>query len=291
MLPWVWCFRFVSRLLLAGLFLWSASACSEPAYRQTYEYRLPPQVDKSLLIETTDFRHRVFFSPEYDRSSKHKSPLIVLIHGDGAPVDGRGRIRQNPTPPESLLLHTARDLPFPWVMIGRPCYFLSDDPACDARWWTIDRYHERVAESLQLVLNNLMVVERPLIWIAYSGGASLAYRLARDTPGSVALITLAGNLDVTRWVNAHGYTPMAPGYINPYEEPVFPCHILQMHLAGAQDENIPAEWVKAFSQRQQTAGCENVRYVEIPGASHTQGWENWAAQIPWQQIPGNVSPP
>ncbi|MDX1693513.1 MAG: hypothetical protein R3208_07095 [Ketobacteraceae bacterium] len=217
------------------------------------------------------------------------TPVVVLVHGDGQPVDYRGRLLAIPVP-STLLMVSANSIPFPWILIGRPCYFDTADPQCHPRWWTVDRYHQQTAQSLSAVMRRIVPESTPVILVAYSGGAALAHYLVHRHSNVVGFVSIAGNFDVPAWTRFHGFTPMGPGVINSVAEPVLPCRVKQVHFAGAKDRNIPAAWIGHYVQRQTVEGCALVTFNEISQATHTQGWERWWQWVPWEAF-GRPGPP
>ena len=196
------------------------------------------------------------------------SPLIVAIDGDGRPWLHRTRIARNPTPDDPLLWQWFSQWQEQALYLGRPCYFSrtlnASDPACSPYWYTNGRYSEAVVASLRRALQRL-APQRPLILLGHSGGGTLAMLLASRLPNTCAVVTLAGNLNVAAWTNAHHYSPLS-GSLDPARQPPLPPRIGQWHLYSNRDKNIQAAWILAEAQRQRA------HTLEEPASSHEKGW-------------------
>jgi pimeloyl-ACP methyl ester carboxylesterase len=207
-------------------------------------------------------------------------PLDVYIEGDGSPYHGRYLVAADPTPRHPLMLGLMQLDRGPAVYVGRPCYLgLAADPPCRASDWTLGRFSEEIVSSLAAVIEQLAVeraVDR-VVLLGHSGGGALAVLLARRLPQVVRVVTIAGNLDPTRWTALHHFAPLADS-LDPLAGGPLPPSIEQLHLAGAQDENIPPSLIIAAAER---LGGGEVRVV--PGATHTHGWsEVWPAALAGQ---------
>jgi pimeloyl-ACP methyl ester carboxylesterase len=77
-----------------------------------------------------------------------------------------------------------------------------------------------------------------IVWIGYSGGGALARLLAPRFDETVALITIAANLDLPAWRSAHGLPPLAES-LNPRDAPKLPPSTYQRHYVGGRDKVVP----------------------------------------------------
>ena len=114
-----------------------------------------------------------------------------------------------------------------------------------------------------------------LVWFGYSGGGTLAVLLASRVPQSVAVITVAANLDIDAWTDLHGDRPLV-GSLNPARQPSLPDRVVQIHYAGGRDRVVPVEIV-----RRGVTGAG--RLVVEPEFDHVCCW---AAS--WPRILGEV---
>lgn len=157
--------------------------------------------------------------------------------------------------------------PSPSLIVGRPCYHgLAQDPSCDRHLWTLARYGEEVTASMAKAVARAVPPGREIVLIGFSGGGALAVLLARQIPGVVAIVTLAGNLDIDAWTDLHGYSGLQESK-NPAELGPLPEGLIQLHLAGAEDHQMPPRLQRDAVPR--IGGELRV----LPGASHHQGWE------------------
>ena len=86
------------------------------------------------------------------------------------------------------------------------------------------------------------------VLIGYSGGGVLAILVAPHVASVVAVVTIAGNLDTDAWTHWHGYLPLE-GSLNPATEAALQNPMLQLHLSGARDINVPAALNERFMER------------------------------------------
>ena len=88
-----------------------------------------------------------------------------------------------------------------------------------------------------------------VVLIGFSGGGALAMLLAEHVPDTVAVVTIAGNLDVAAWTAHHHYAPLRQS-LDPALRPALPPHVLQLHLQGGRDEVVPPAIVQRAIERQ-----------------------------------------
>ena len=66
---------------------------------------------------------------------------------------------------------------------------------------------------------------------------------ASRVPQSVAVITVAANLDIDAWTDLHGDLRLV-GSLNPARQPPLPDRVVQIHYAGGRDRLVPAEIIR-----------------------------------------------
>lgn len=158
--------------------------------------------------------------------------------------------------------------PAPSIYVGRPCHFgLARSRNCTPRVWTHARYGAEVVASMEAALRATLGAraERPLVLIGFSGGGVLAHLLASRFATTTAVVTIASNLDVAAWAAWHDYTPL-DGSLNPVDAPPLAPHIVQIHLVGENDRNVPPQLAtNALERLQQTPTI-------LAGADHTCCW-------------------
>ena len=221
----------------------------------------------SRTLDGTKFKHRVYLNRSAGAAGGR---LHVYLDGDGTPWLGRGRPAADPTPRKPLALRLMALDPAPSVYLGRPCYLgLNRSANCHPWHWTHGRYGEPVVASLTAALRRLLEegIASDLVLIGYSGGGALAMLLAERLPRVSAVVTLAGNLDVVRWAQLHGYSPLR-GSLNPAERAPLPHRIRQWHWMGERDRNVPPASVRPV-----LAGGASTRVEVLPDIDHRCCWE------------------
>lgn len=197
------------------------------------------------MIKGKRFDHQVF----HRRGSNGHGGIHVYIEGDGSPwVNGGATVAADPTPRSPLALQLMAASPYNSVYVGRPCYFdlhRSDD--CDERFWTSARYSREVVDSMLAAITRLRDKQQPVVLIGYSGGGTLAALVADQIEGPRLLITIAGNLDIDRWTEHHGYLPLTDS-LNPMTIANLR-GLPQVHLIAQLDQVVPASQIEAFAMR------------------------------------------
>ncbi len=223
------------------------------------------------LVQGLRYQHQLFVG-----HSDTGDSLFVFIDGDGSPwsADGR-RINRDPTPRRPLALELAAQTPRSILYLGRPCYFSARfDSACNPRVWTSERYSRPVVDSLAAAVNHYVSDHgySHVALIGYSGGGTLAVLMAPQVRSTVAVITIAANLDVDAWARGHRYLPLE-GSLNPAAEPPLDAAIRQWHLLGDRDANVPEELSRRY--------LDNINPDDIwryAGFDHVCCWaEQWPA--------------
>ena len=261
--------RGVRWLPVAFLLLVSA-ACASPS--SEFSRRTVTLGLAEGRVRGEPFEHLLVRSPNPTGARLH-----VYLEGDGTPWLG-GLPARDPTPRRPLALALMAQDPAPSVYLGRPCYHgLGEGPACPDTLWTSARYSEAVLTSMAAAIRRIVTAEgvREVVWFGYSGGGTLAVLLASRVPQSVAVITVAANLDIDAWTDRHGDRRLV-GSLNPARQPPLPGRVVQIHYAGARDRLVPVEIVR----RGVTGGG---RLVVEPDFDHVCCW---AAS--WPRILGEV---
>ena len=261
-----------SSLILPCCLVLMLSACSSP---QDF---LDRQADafgfSSEVVVAAGFEHLVYRN-RHPLSTEH-AILHVYLEGDGRPWLRPGVIATDPTTQSPLMLELMAQDTLPSLYLGRPCYHgYSSSAPCHPKLWTVDRYSETVVASMTDALAKIIAGEKiaGVVIFGYSGGGSLAVLLADRIRQTVAVVTVAGNLDIDGWAESHQYTPLS-GSLNPAKMVVLNAGIHQLHLVGGQDENVDEGVVRAFASRQ-----TNAQWVVLAEYTHGCCW----AQI-WPQV-------
>lgn len=255
---------------LCGLLL-LASGCAAP------EISMNREAERLGLIRSvargTQFQHVVY----RNRAQTRNRELHVYLDGDGSPWERRNRIADNPTPRDPLVLRLMALDTAAALYLGRPCYLgFSTTPPCSAEYWTAGRFSATVVDSLAAALQALQNDLQPetTVLIGFSGGGALAMLLAERLQNISGVVTLAGNLDTAAWTKLHGYSPLT-GSENPARHPPLPANIFQLHVAGAEDDNVPPDLIRAAVKQQPSA-----QVLVLPRADHNCCWEqHWPALL------------
>ncbi len=181
------------------------------------------------------FHHRTYAGPPRPGRALH-----VYLDGDGTPYFA-GLPALDPTSRNTLILSLMVRDPGPAVLLGRPCYHgMTDEFPCDGALWTSRRYSEEVVASMTAAIRRLLTDGDYVsaVLIGYSGGGVLAMLIAERLPQTIAVVTIAANLDPDAWAAHKGFPPLT-GSLNPATRPPLPPAIRQLHLSGGRDEVVP----------------------------------------------------
>jgi pimeloyl-ACP methyl ester carboxylesterase len=255
--------RFI--LVCCGLLL---GGCISP--QELLDIRAADFGFQRLLLNGDGFRHVAYHKPG------GTGALHVYLDGDGTPWRNRYTVAIDPTPRRPLMLRLMAYDPHPALYLGRPCYHGQHaEPGCSPLLWTARRYGPEVLDSLAAALVNYLA-KNPypeLVFIGHSGGGTLAMLLAERFSRTRAVLTLAANLDIDAWTALHDYTPLT-GSLNPADRPPLPAPIAQLHLAGTDDDNVPAALIEPVVRRQPCA-----EFRALPGHDHFCCWEQEWPQL------------
>jgi hypothetical protein len=255
----------VAALVAAGLI-----GCSSPAQRVA-ERAAELQLTRHV-VGGAPYRHLLYFRPGVAKDAS----LHVYIEHDGSPWLHGTRVAADPTPRNPLALELLALDSGPVLYLGRPCYFdVELNGPCSPLAWTHQRYSEEIVSSMARALR-AFIADHPYDKISlfgYSGGGTLALLLAERIPETVAVVTVAGNLDIERWTKRHDYSALE-GSLNPASRPPLPAGIAQRHYAGGRDRNVPSEIVRGYASAREKAVV-----VEIPEFDHVCCWTRLWPQI------------
>lgn len=214
------------------------------------------------LLRGASFEHVVY----RNAAARGDAPLHVYIEGDGSPFITTHAIARDPTPRSPVMLELMALDPAPSLYVGRPCYFgLQAAAGCSPLYWTVARFGTEVLDSMAAVIDGTRAAEDAgVVLLGHSGGGALAVLLAQRLANVRAVVTVAGNLDTAAWTTLHRYTPLVLS-LNPSDRPLTGVPLV-VHLAGAEDEVVPAALIEAAAH---TIGGE-VRIVA--GARHVCCW-------------------
>jgi len=256
------------KVLCWGILLFSVGACATPS--QQFDRAARQRGFHSRVVDGARFSHLV-----YERDGASKSDLLhVYLEGDASPRSAIRYRPPDPTPEGGVVLRLMALDPEPSLLLGRPCHHAV--APCDPFYWTVGRYNEDVVESLVAALESERAARSSpgVVLVGYSGGGALAMLMAERVAATRAVITIAGNLDPTRWTRHHGYTPLS-GSLSPAESAPLDPRILQIHLVAESDERIPPGITQEAVARQR--GARLHRYEDF---DHACCWESiWPAVL------------
>ncbi len=258
-----------SAVLLLAVQLYGCATPSQRFSNMALEYGF------SSAIESSTFQHRLYLNQAV-YGSADKKVLHVYLDGDGTPWRQQRWVAKDPTARNPLILELMALDKHPAILLGRPCYYgLNLAQTCHYKFWTSHRYSEVVRDSLVKALKQWLFKHpyQQVVLIGYSGGGTLAALMAPYITQTVKLITVAANLDVAAWSHYHGYQGLQDS-LNPIEQPVLKPVITQLHLAGEEDETVPPEVVKAYSDKQKQTDLK-----VLNGFDHTCCWSKIWSKI------------
>jgi len=251
------------------------AACSTPAERISHE--AASYGFSSLEIEGRGFKHQVYRNKQQGHIPG--AALHVYLEGDGSPWVNHEWVASDPTPRTPLMLRLMAGDMAPSLYLGRPCYHgYASTPPCMPGLWTDARYSENVIASMAQVLEKLIAAgeTKSLVFFGHSGGGTLAMLLAERFPGTRAVVTIAGNLDIDAWAEMHRYTRLQRS-LNPANRPALDPQIHQLHLIGERDTNITPQLIESFESRQQ-----NSELVVVSDFDHRCCWPKlWPDVLAW----------
>ncbi|MBV1927916.1 MAG: alpha/beta hydrolase [Gammaproteobacteria bacterium] len=251
------------------------SACSTPAER------IHQEADKygfsRQLIAGREFKHQTYRNRQSLEASN--VALHVYLGGDGRPWLRPEVIAMDPTSRSPLMLRLMATDSMPSLYLGRPCYLgRFNAPACLSPVWTSGRYSETVVASMAAALQRIVEADniKSLVFYGYSGGGALAVLLAERFAETIAVVTIAGNLDIDAWTKLHGYSALVDS-INPISRAPLAANIAQLHLAGGLDSNVDKGFIAAFASKQ-----NNSEFIVIDDAEHACCWASlWPQVLTW----------
>jgi hypothetical protein len=219
----------------------------------------------SITLLGDGFHHLAYVAGVQEGSDT----LHVYVEHDGTPWTDLTHVANDPTPRTPFALELmARDAG-PRLLLGRPCYFdPGKDPGCGPLLWTHQRYSPEVITSMVAALRSFLSMRpfRRVVLIGYSGGGTIAWLMAVHVPETIAVVTVAANLDIDDWARIHGYSALE-GSMNPALLPELPPTIAQLHYVGQRDEKVPPSVVRSFARHHPEA-----RVIDVADFDHECCW-------------------
>ena len=255
-------------LYISALCTFVLAACTTtpqlPNYRYIEEKPLPDYENPTLNISMATWTKE---SLDYN----HK--LRIYIDGDA--LDDNNRKPVIPYP----ITEIAQNDPYPFsLVLGRPCYYTSDDICSKKEIWQDGRFLPEIIAQMSIVVERWIKRYHPseIEFVGYDGGAAMALLLAarvKNTPASV--VTFGGIFDTDRQAALKG-KDLHPGSLNPANEPYKLVDIPQIHYVGGQDTVATKRLAEEF-----IAGIESPKSIQlrvVPQATHTN-WKNYILKL------------
>lgn len=269
---------FCSRWTTCFFLLAALVGCSSLSSRMETAQELA----KAANFQAYDVRGGAFVLRIFSRVNDPGAPLRVYIEGDGLAWLSRTRISPDPTPDDPIGLRLAAADRSPNVVyVARPCQYLGRkiNPRCDERYWTSHRFAPEVIDSVGNVIDEVKARSKlkRVELVGFSGGAAVASLAAAGRVDVSNLRTVAGNLDHVILNRKKGVTPLI-GSLNPADVASKLADLPQVHFLGGDDGVIEPYVAESFVRHAGKQTC--IRLINVPGASHTKGWdERWRRLI------------
>jgi dienelactone hydrolase len=200
--------------------------------------------------------------------------LSIYIEGDGLAWTSPDQKSRDPSPVNPIGLQLALAQPDgKSAYLARPCQYTSgaERNSCSSRYWTNERFSPLIIQSLNEGIDQLKerFKARRLILVGYSGGGGIASLIAGRRQDVNLIITVAGNLDGTRWAQEKTLSPLE-GSLNPSDEIKRVSTIPQVHFTGDKDTVYPNSLTQEFAAK------AHAKMIEVKDFDHVCCWaEAW----------------
>jgi hypothetical protein len=267
---------FIKLLLLTSLSLFFISCSAKiPTLQERKDsvssFALQNNLNEAIILNTY-FKLFSLLSPLAEAKTCENRTLNIYIEGDGLAYISKNQISPNPTPINLTLLNLLSiDDSDCKVYLARPCQYITSSN-CDKSYWTNKRFSKEVIESFDEALDSLKTKfnNQNFNLIGYSGGGAVATLLASKRDDIKNLITIAGNLDIQKWVSLHKISKL-DGSLNPADFSSNLENTKQYHIIGNDDKIIPKEiFLSYFSKFGNT---NNISYI-YTNSNHSCCFEN-----------------
>ena len=220
-----------------------------------------------MTVTGTDFQHRIYY-----RQGLPAKNLHIYLEGDGRPWRNEFTVSIDPSVDRLISLELMKQDAASVLYVGRPCYHgFANVAPCRPWYWTSGRYSQEIVDSMLVVIRNYAQQNGALnvVLIGHSGGGTLAMLIAEHLENVIAVVTLAGNLDVNRWAKHHEYAPLE-GSMSPADRQPLPHAIKQLHYAGEDDSKIPYDFVRDAVLKQIDA-----EFILLDDVNHDCCWADY----------------
>lgn len=264
-------FLFSALFLAAGLTL---GAC----YLDAADMRLETakRIATPSFMLHREIRAEPFILTTYERIHDRGGPASVYIEGDGVAWVSKSRPSLDPTPRNPVALHLAsRDVSPNVIYLARPCQYsrMTTVGACDAKYWTSDRFAPEVVAAMNTALDNMKAKYglAGFNLVGFSGGGAMAALLTARRDDVLTLRTAAGNLNHVLLNDRHGVSQM-PHSLNPADIAAQIAQVPQHHFIGEWDKVVTADIYDSFRLAAGPTSC--MRSSTVRRVTHEDGWVN-----------------
>ncbi len=204
--------------------------------------------------------------------------LVVYIEGDGAALTYGKKVSLDPSPNFAQSYELAMLDPAPKVLyLARIGQFQpSQTGPLYQKYWAEARFSNDAVEAANEAINQAKAQTGAsyVQLIGFSGGGALATLLAERRNDVKSLITVAGILDISWWVDTYDYKPLS-GSLNPADRAAMISTLPQIHINGKADTIAPPQMAIQFKQK---ADFKNFRILTLANG-HYSGWTKAWPQI------------
>ncbi len=183
-------------------------------------------------------------------------------------IEGNG----NPTPNEPMALKLAVKDPYINVIaLSRPCQYSQNSLCKNEDIWSRQQYNPEVMRELEeVVVYYIQKYKAPDVeFVAYDGGAPVAFHLAQQLGRVNKIVTIAGILDTTAYANQNNLPPFVNAR-NPIDSAKKISQIPQIHFVGGKDRQTTHAMAERFVSKLQNPKLALVKIA--PDMGHTD-WD------------------
>ncbi len=240
---------------------------------------LAAEIARSGGLERRLFAETSFALIGWERAgTSADGKLVVYLEGDGSGWINRGRIAENPTPPDPIALRLAAADPSPGLLyLARPCQYVEDDAArnCMPRYWSSARFAPEIVAATEAAIDRVKTETgaRRIELVGYSGGGVLAALVAARRHDVERLVTVAANLDLDAWTRLHAVTPLSES-LDPMQFAEALARVPQVHFVGTADEIVPPAILESY--RRALGPKASLEIIALPDFTHECCWrDSW----------------
>ncbi len=183
-------------------------------------------------------------------------------------IEGNG----NPTPEDPMALKLAAKDPYINVVaLSRPCQYEQNNLCQNQGIYTRHQYSSDVLKEMQeVVVYYIQKYQAPDVeFVAYDGGAPIAFYLALQLGRVHQIVTVAGILDTTAYANHNNLKPFVNAF-NPIDYANKISTIKQIHFVGGKDRQTTPAMAERFVSKLHNPKSASVKIA--PDMGH-YGWD------------------